>query len=157
MKLILIFLNISFATFNLYANQLELRSFESDGCTMFIDGPPANPGLWRPCCLQHDLRYWFGGDQIDLDQADLRLKSCVLKLAGNTWAELIYTGVRLGHHAPVKNKTHWSWGWVPGRQNIKLTKPEIEYIKIELKRLPIDSIVIENFININFPDSYVKI
>ncbi len=157
MKIFLVILNIYFASFSLHANDLELKTFESDGCTMFVDGPPTNPGLWRPCCVQHDLRYWFGGDQYDLDQTDLRLKSCVQKLAGKTWADIIYLGVRLGHYSPVKNKTFWSWGWMVERKNNKLSLPEIEYIKSELKRLPIDPIVIENFINTNFPDSNVKI
>lgn len=98
------------------------------------------------------MRYWFGGSQADMDKTDLRLKACVQDIAGSVWANLIYTGVRAGHSSPVKNKTHWGWGWVNERENTPLTSSESEYVIEELKRLPMDSAVIEKFIERNFPD-----
>lgn len=127
-----------------------LKSFETDGCTMFADGTVKRPGLWRHCCVEHDMRYWFGGDQANMDKTDLRLKACVFDVAGSFWAKLIYDGVRAGHSSPVKNKTHWGWGWVNERANIKLTEEESQYIIEELRRLPYDAVVIEKFIEKNF-------
>lgn len=127
-----------------------LKSFVSDGCTMFIDGTPKQPGLWTHCCEEHDMRYWFGGSQADMDKTDLRLKACVKEVAGANWAQLIYLGVRAGHTSPVKNKTHWSWGWSQERANTALDTAEINYVIEELYRLPYDLEIIETFIQINF-------
>lgn len=127
-----------------------LKSFVSDGCTMFIDGTPKQPGLWTHCCEEHDMRYWFGGSQADMDKTDLRLKACVEEVAGASWAQLIYLGVRAGHSSPVKNKTHWSWGWDQERANTALDSAEINYVIEELYRLPYDLEIIETFIQRNF-------
>lgn len=134
----------------------SLKSFETDGCTMFVDGTPSKPGLWKHCCVEHDMRYWFGGDQKDMDKTDLRLKACVKEVAGATWAELIYTGVRAGHNSPVKNKTHWSWGWTTERANAPLSSLESDYIIEEVRRLPYDSELLEKFIDRNFTNHNAK-
>jgi len=141
-----IFATASFAT----AETNTLKNFETDYCTMFLDGPTDQPGLWKNCCLEHDLRYWFGGTQIDMDKSDLKLKSCVNKIAGENWANLIYYGVRAGHHSPVKNKYQWSWGWVKKRQNKPLTSEESTYVISELKKVNRSEINMEEFIKENF-------
>ncbi len=139
------------------ASSNTLRPFVTDGCTLFAEGTKEHPELWRHCCVEHDMRYWFGGDAADLDKTDLRLKACVQDVAGLTWAEIIYRGVRIGHSSPIKNKTHWSWGWIFERANIPLSKPENDYIISELRRLPMDQDVIEQFIDRNFKKTHVKI
>ncbi len=140
-----------------YANENTLKNFETDGCTMFFDGPKDRPNLWRHCCVEHDLRYWYGGDSVDMKNTDLRLKACVKEVAGDTWANLIYLGVRTGHLSPIKNKTHWSWGWTNKRANSKLSKEESEYVIEELRRLPFDQEMIEKFIERNFKNNNVQI
>lgn len=97
------------------------------------------------------MRYWFGGSDTDMDTTDLRLKECVKNVAGSYWAELIYKGVRAGHSSPVKNKTHWSWGWETERPNQNLSSEETNYVIHELRRLPYDAETIEAFISRNFP------
>lgn len=151
---------LSFAFSFLFAFSLSatvksnsLKPFETDGCTMFIDGPRTQPSLWRQCCVEHDLRYWFGGNQYDMDKTDLRLKSCVNDIAGPTWAELIYLGVRTGHKSPIKNKTQWGWGWNLKRPNSSLNTEESRYIIEEVRRLPFDQLFIEQFIKLNFSSS----
>jgi hypothetical protein len=131
--------------------EIKLKPFETDGCTMFIDGTPKEPGLWKNCCIEHDLRYWFGGSTEDMDATDLRLKSCVEKIAGATWANLIYTGVRTGHHSPVKNKTQWNWGWTEKREYKKLTPEEIVVIKEELLNLNLPQVDMADFMKFYFP------
>lgn len=143
-------LTLTFRSEASYAFSNTLKTFETDGCTMFVDGPKGRPDLWRHCCVEHDMRYWYGGDSADMKNADLRLKACVKEVAGSTWANLIYLGVRSGHLSPIKNKTHWSWGWTTKRSNTKLSKEESEYVMEELRRLPFDHDVIEKFIERNF-------
>ncbi|MGZ3788729.1 MAG: hypothetical protein ACXVLQ_09415 [Bacteriovorax sp.] len=140
-----------------FALDNSLKAFETDGCTMFVDGPASKPGLWRHCCVEHDMRYWFGGDASDMDNTDLRLKSCVNEVAGSSWAELIYTGVRIGHASPIKHKTHWGWGWTKERPNTKITEEESLYVIEELRRLPFDREVIEKFIERNFKTNHDEI
>ena len=135
------------------AASLKLKPFETDGCTLFIDGTPRQPGLWRPCCVEHDLRYWFGGSKEDMDQTDFRLKACVQNVAGEQWARTIYTGVRAGHYSPIKNKFAWNWGWFTKREKSPLTNEEIKIIQSELRllRLEQENINMDDFIKVNFP------
>jgi hypothetical protein len=131
--------------------EIKLKPFETDGCTLFIDGPPNESGLWRNCCVEHDLRYWFGGSDVDMDATDLRLKSCVDKVAGATWASLIYSGVRTGHHSPIKNKYQWSWGWAKKREYKKLNPEEVNVVKAELKLLNLPQVDMPEFLKFYFP------
>ena len=155
----IIFFSLSHLIFILTSSDVyaeyKLKPFATDGCTLFVDGTPRKPGLWRSCCVTHDLRYWFGGSQMDMDSADLSLKSCVQNLAGESWARTIYTGVRAGHYSPIKNKTAWSWGWVTKREKIPLNEMEIIVAKAELRLLKLDheKISIDDFIKINFPEA----
>ncbi len=153
MKSVLILLLFPFLTSLTLQGSEEtgtLKPFFTDGCTLFLDGTNKHPNLWVHCCKEHDMRYWFGGSEADRDKTDLRLKACVQDVAGETWAALIYAGVKTGHLSPIKNKTHWSWGWKQERNNIKLNSSEITYIIDELHQLPYDPKIIENFIERNF-------
>jgi hypothetical protein len=132
--------------------ELKLKPFETDGCTMFVDGTSSEPTLWRHCCVEHDLRYWFGGSETDMDTTDLRLKSCVQKAAGDYWAGLIYKGVRAGHYSPIKNKHNWSWAWSVPRNKVALTPEEVSYVISQLKNITLEEVVIEDFIKTNFPN-----
>jgi len=138
---IFFYFSVSFA----FANQL--KSFESDGCTMFANGTISQPNLWKHCCFEHDLRYWFGGSNGDVDASDLELRACVKQVAGQSWANLIYNGVRAGHSSPVKSKYVWSWGWDPVRDLSPLSTEEIDYVRGELFKLPLDS---------NFRDEFIQ-
>lgn len=140
----------SLLTLTSYGAKAQLHNFETDNCTMFIDGPPGSPVLWKDCCVLHDLRYWFGGSQNDMNQADMRLKNCVEKKAGTFWAKLIYQGVRAGHYSPIKNKYQWSWGWITPREKKFLNQEEIDLVKSELRKLNYSRDFIEPFILENF-------
>jgi hypothetical protein len=115
----------------------HLKPFESDGCTMFLDGPPGKPKLWVHCCFEHDLRYWIGGAPADMDFTDLELKACVQDAAGKFWANTIYNGVRAGHNSTVRHKYHWSWGWEPERADEPLSAAETGFAIGELGKLPL--------------------
>ncbi len=129
----------------------KLKHFATDYCTMFLDGPSDRPELWKHCCLEHDVRYWFGGSQADMDVTDVRLKSCVKKVAGENWADLIYIGVRAGHNSPVKNKFQWNWGWETKRPMQPLSSEEKSYVISELKKLNLQNFNMDEFLRLNFP------
>ena len=131
--------------------EIALKTFETDGCTLFLDGTFSKPGLWKHCCTEHDLRYWFGGSTKDMDETDLRLSACVEKVAGNYWAQTIYSGVRAGHHSPIKNKYRWNWGWATPREYKELSAAEKNYVVNELKGMSVENVNIDEFIKINFP------
>ncbi|MBC7428953.1 MAG: hypothetical protein H7336_10100 [Bacteriovorax sp.] len=132
---------------------MKLTPFETDGCTMFVDGTREKPELWRHCCVEHDLRYWFGGSESDMDKTDLRLKDCVQKEAGVTWATLIYNGVRAGHHSPIKNKTQWGWAWNTGREKVPLTPAETTIVLAELKNVNVPEVSMDEFLKFYFPNN----
>ncbi|MEX1099956.1 MAG: hypothetical protein WEB87_05995 [Bacteriovoracaceae bacterium] len=107
---------------------------------MFIDGN------WQHCCLEHDLRYWIGGDKADQFASDLKLKACVKEEAGVLWANTIYHAVRLGHYSPIKNKYKWSWGWSEREEFSKLSALEKQTVIKEIHRSTLDPKVVRRFI-----------
>lgn len=139
-----IFTFITFLSSGAYA--LELKSFETDYCTYFPEGTLENPDLWKSCCFDHDLRYWFGGSEAEMLLADQKLRSCVTAKAGSFYGNLMYYGVRAGHFSPVKNKRKWSWGWVDERpSNTPLQRSEKVIINSALDRLDLDQTYLREF------------
>lgn len=126
---------------------LVLQSFETDGCTMFVEGTLEKPDLWAHCCFEHDLRYWFGGTKDDKKFSDIQLRECVRDVAGSFWANLMYNGVRLGSFSPIKFKYVWNWGWQPKRKSLPLNKFEIDYIVEQLFAMDLDPQFREEFLN----------
>ena len=94
----------------IYSLKQEARPFKTDGCTMFIDQLKFIDKNWRACCVEHDFRYWIGGEKSKQDHADLKLKECLSVRASKAIATLMYKSVRLGHLSPVKHPTKWGWG-----------------------------------------------
>lgn len=140
---------LSFSFFiNLQAAEAPavLQDFETDGCTMFIEGPVSKPDLWAHCCFEHDLRYWFGGTSQDKKFSDIQLRECVRDVAGNFWANIMYNGVRAGSFSPIKFKYVWSWGWTPKRGKEKLTSNEVEYVVERIDQLNLDPQFRDKFI-----------
>ena len=149
MKLLitLVFL-VSFSSANaIESNGIELKPFKSDYCTMFFEGTWRRPGLWKDCCFDHDLRYWFGGTKSNQKKSDYVLKKCVRKKAGSFWANIIYLGVRAGHFSPVKNKHKWGWGWKNSIGFRSLNEQEKKYIIEKLEELELEPSRLQKFIS----------
>lgn len=125
----------------------ELKSFVTDGCTDFVDGTKSEPKLWQHCCLMHDMKYWYGGEEKAMDKADIDLKNCVFEVAGDFYSKLIYYGVRTGHHSPIKNKYAWGWGWKSPRGLTELTLDEKNYVQLKLEKLPFEQKYIDQVIS----------
>jgi hypothetical protein len=142
---ILVFLFLCIGSFA-WAQQESLKPFETDYCTLFPEGTAKQPELWKQCCFEHDLRYWFGGSFANRDVADTFLKQCVQEVAGSFWANAIYDGVRRGHSSPIKNRLHWGWGWTSERDNSPLTTDEKALIRHDLYELGLDPAYVKHFI-----------
>jgi hypothetical protein len=94
----------------------ELRPFQPDGCTDFVEGTLKHPQQWAHCCYEHDLRFWAGGSEAGRDRADLALRECVRATGAKLIAELMYRAVRLGKQIPAKNPDQrWGNGWAEDR------------------------------------------
>jgi hypothetical protein len=93
---------------------LPPRPFYTDGCSAWPDS------VWVGCCVEHDITYWCGGSPAQRLGADRDLRACVDRLAGPTWATLMYWGVRLGGAPRLPFGWRWGYGWswrarVPGQ------------------------------------------
>lgn len=102
-----------------------LAPFHSDGCSLYPDGRPGQPGLWCDCCLRHDVAYWRGGTGAERLAADQALKQCVLERTGNpVVAQVVYAGVRAGGSAVFPTWFRWGYGWPRGRGAAPLSPEE---------------------------------
>jgi hypothetical protein len=89
----------------------ELKPFATDGCSLWIDGTPEQPNLWRHCCVAHDLAYWQGGSEATRKQADDDIQACVTEAQGKGMGNYIYTNVRWGGSPYWMNYYRWGYGW----------------------------------------------
>ncbi len=89
----------------------ELRPFATDGCSMWIDGPPGNPNLWRHCCVAHDFAYWVGGTSDQRKAADDAMKLCINEAQQPMIASHTYNSVRMGGGPFWPSSYRWGFGW----------------------------------------------
>ncbi|WP_413289861.1 hypothetical protein [Bdellovibrio sp. HCB337] len=146
MRYLLLCLALTFTASLSGAQTHSLQPFETDNCTFFMSGPTSQPGLWKHCCFEHDLRYWFGGALSERDISDGFLKQCVQDVAGPYWATLIYRAVMRGHNSPIQHRLHWGWGWTPERSNRSLSSDEKALVRQELFLLNLDRTYVNEFI-----------
>ena len=113
---------------------MELSSFTSDGCSLFIDGTFENPELWKDCCFKHDIAYWKGGTREERAVADLAFKKCVERKTGNSeLAELMYQAVRTGGEPYFPTWYRWGYGWPLGRGYRALSPVEKKMVNQKLE------------------------
>ena len=96
-----------------------LKSFMTDGCSLFPDRALIGRGDWCGCCVAHDLAYWRGGTSEARLLADKALRACVARVTGNeALAELMYEGVRAGGGPYFYTSYRWGYGW-PDRHSYR--------------------------------------
>lgn len=88
-----------------------LKPFTTDGCSVWIDGPPATPYLWRHCCVAHDIAYWAGGAEALRVKADKDLQACITNLAGSGMGNYMYFFVSTGGSPLWLTPYRWGYGW----------------------------------------------
>lgn len=116
------------------AEESALTPFQSDGCSLFPNGIPANPVLWCTCCVAHDLAYWQGGTRLDKVKADEALRRCVVAKAGSDiLASLMKTGVMAGGLPQLPTPFRWGYGWKHNRTYSALTDADIQLIQSQLQ------------------------
>ena len=117
---------------------LELKPFETDGCTFFIEGTKRYN--WSKCCLKHDIDYYFGGSIHRRRSVDQKLKQCVQKKAGKVLALIMRAGVGIGHLSPIKSKYAWNKAWNKSRKSFgdKFSKEELDLIYLRMSESEVD-------------------
>ena len=127
--IIFLFLSIPFTV-----NAAVLKSFQSDGCSIFPDGTIEENKLWLRCCVEHDKAYWQGGTSQDKIDADEALHECVSDLGEITIADLMLAGVQIGGSPYLPTTFRWGYGWSYLRGYQPLSKDEKEQVKLEIMR-----------------------
>lgn len=89
----------------------ELKPFTTDGCSMWVDGTPANPNLWRHCCVAHDKAYWLGGSEAQRKASDELLRSCVAATGEKGMGSYLYVNVRWAGAPGWMTPYRWGYGW----------------------------------------------
>ncbi len=84
---------------------LPEEKFVSDGCSLWIDD-----GWAEPCCVEHDIRYWCGGEKAERSAADASLRACVDSTASGSLAEMMRLGVGVGGHPLFPTYYRWGYG-----------------------------------------------
>jgi hypothetical protein len=112
----------------------DLRPFKTDGCTGYRDGTRKRPGVWRHCCVDHDLAFWAGGTPADRVEADRELRDCVAATGETHQADVIYMGVRIGAISPWKIPgMQFGNAWAPrATRKTPLTSEEIYRLETEI-------------------------
>ncbi len=108
-------------------SSMIIKPFSTDYCTGYHEGTRQRPGIWKHCCLEHDLYFWAGGSREDRKEADLRLGKCVEATGEVEQARLMYAAVSLGAYSPIRLRgKHFGNAWQNGRSSYtSLTAPEI--------------------------------
>jgi hypothetical protein len=95
------------------------RRFATDGCSggmsaawllAFGNTPP-----WEGCCIEHDVKYWAGGDSLERLQVDQELRRHVLMLGYRAVAWAMFLAVRIGGSPYLPLPWRWGYGWRFGR------------------------------------------
>jgi hypothetical protein len=135
------------------AENIVFKNFETDFCTMFKEGTNEEPNLWKHCCIKHDLAYWVAGSKNDMKRADSEIKNCVEKSGKPFIAKLMYSGIKLGHFSPIKNKYKWGWAHDENRKTYQeLSVQEIEEISLRILEVEgVDTQILLDFLDFRFP------
>lgn len=121
--------------FNLSCTSTKtLKSFESDGCSLFPDRSLINEDDWCECCIEHDIAYWQGGTENERKQADKLFKECVLaQTQDEALANMMYVGVRFGGSPYFPTWYRWGYGWNYQRGYSPLTQEEKNTVQVKLE------------------------
>ena len=91
---------------------LPESDFQSDGCTLW---PQAILDIsWEESCLEHDIKYWFGGPEEERLKADEKLRDDINKIMPGM-GDIVYLGVKAGGTNLIPFPWHWGYGWDSSR------------------------------------------
>ncbi len=155
MKHLILFIILIFTT-ELFAQDQVIKSFKTDGCSHWQDGPKENPNAWHECCVVHDLKYWAGGTYKQRKQADLGLKQCVESKGYPEMASFMYNAVRITGSPFWFTSYRWGFGWKQGHGYKALDADELMMINNRLDEIndnDLSAIVLKDFFNDLVPNN----
>jgi hypothetical protein len=79
--------------------------FSSDGCSLWPEGNRTS------CCVEHDVIYWCGGNNVDRADADEKFRQCLTQKTSAFTARMMKTGVYLGGAEFLPFPWRWGYGW----------------------------------------------
>lgn len=129
-------------------SQEPLKEFITDECTMYPEGTKDQPKLWSHCCVLHDLFYWAGGSNFEMDRADLILEACVEETGQTVQAKIMYHGIRLGHLSPIsfKDKSFGN-GWTMPRERQPLSPDEKLQLREKVLTFDLSDSIVQEFLD----------
>jgi hypothetical protein len=86
-----------------------LLPFQSDGCTGWIDSSLGRD--YTSCCLEHDIKYWIGGTELEKLETDKALQKCVGKKSSKLMGTLMFVFVWMWGKLDSTDVTRWGNGW----------------------------------------------
>ena len=114
------------------ADEVGLKPFTTDGCSLFPDGDQDDNSKWMACCVKHDYAYWKGGTEGQREFADLALQRCVADLGENSISAMMLLGVRLGGGPYYPTSYRWGYGWPYLRGYQALNDEEKAQVKLRM-------------------------
>ena len=104
---------------------IQLMNFANLGCSSSPNPSELASDEWCGCCVEHDIAYWRGGSSTQREQADERLRDCVVRTTRNeVLADSIYEGVRDGSSKYFFTDYQWAYGWSFDRSYEPLNEKE---------------------------------
>ncbi|MEK6628880.1 MAG: hypothetical protein AABY53_09660 [Bdellovibrionota bacterium] len=103
-----------------------LRPFYTDGCSASPDGiiGTDQKKLWHDCCVQHDIKYWIGGNKTEKEIADSELKKCIEDKGYAPVSGFFKFFVKLFGGPDSQRSYRWGYGWNYSRPYGPLTAEE---------------------------------
>ncbi len=80
------------------------KTFTSDVCSRWPDGN------WGSCCMEHDIKYWCGGDAGERSAADQEIRACVNAIKPGM-GSVMFLGIRTGGGVLSSLPTPYRWGY----------------------------------------------
>lgn len=136
-----------FASTEASARRELFRPFKTDYCTGWIDG--VGQYDWSLCCAEHDLYLWAGGHEDEAGLAHNRLRACVKDASNSFYASIMYYGIIIGTHSPLKlPDKKWGNAWGESDTGEKLNEREISIIEnsIHATQTPLPLSKIDEFL-----------
>ncbi len=88
--------------------ELPPKEFYTDGCTLWLDSI-LNYNFTNKC-IEHDFKYWIGGNIDEKEKADLELRDGINEIVP-FMGDIMYGGVKIFGNPILPTPWSWGYGW----------------------------------------------